>query len=111
MLSIILLDVQMEGCLLKLKVDRTHCRINCVQKFVYVGIHIYALSVSTSNLRDHVQTISPYCRFFSLQESGDEGLRLVIYILSEDTHPKTLHLPKASLRLLIFQLTERQPPA
>ena len=78
---------------------------------MYVGIHIYALSVSTSNLRDHVQTISPYCCFSSLQESGDEGLRLVIYILSEDTLPKTLYLPKASLRLLIFQLAERQPPA
>ena len=60
---------------------------------------------------DHVQTISHYWCFFSLQENGDEGLRLVIYILSEGMDAKTLYLNKASLRLLIFQPTEWQFPA
>ena len=104
-----LLDVQMAGCLLKAEGRQDILQNKMCTKFVYIGTHIYTLSVSTSNLCDHVQTISHF--LFSLQENWDEGLRLVIYILSEDMHPKTLYLPKASLRLLIFQPTERQSPA
>ena len=92
-----LLDVQMAGCLLKAEGRQDILQNKMCTKFVYVGTHICTLSVSARNLCDHVQIISHYWRFFSLQENGDEGLRLVIYTLSEDTQPKKLYLPKASL--------------